>query len=381
MTTIKIQRWLSLLVILAVLLAACSNFGQPPTPTPAPVENPNATPVVSATGKVMPARWTRLSMKMPGVVEEVLVEEGQAIKKGDILVRLEGVEDLNAATAAARAEIAASEKGLSDLDKGARDAATLTLQMVAQLEKQVRDARYQLDNYTPPSNQAKMATEEALTWAKQQLDEAWKAFQPYRYYPENDEQRKEAKEDYDEAQADYNAAVKRLQYENELAVAEKNLQQAREDFAIYQQGPDPKDVAVAQARLDNAKAALQAAEARLDDLVLTAPFDGIVSEVNVRVGEAASPQTPPIILLADLNHLQVETTDLNEIDAARVAVGAVVSVTFDALPGVVVQGVVHSLAPKASEGSGVNYTAVILLEEQPEALRWGMTAFADIEVK
>jgi len=87
-----------------------------------------------------------------------------------------------------------------------------------------------------------------------------------------------------------------------------------------------------------------------------------------------------VATLADLGHLRVETTDLNEIDAARVAVGASASVTFDALPGVEVGGVVKSIAPKAAEGSGVNYTAIIELDEIPALLRWGMTAFVDIAV-
>ena len=84
--------------------------------------------------------------------------------------------------------------------------------------------------------------------------------------------------------------------------------------------------------------------------------------------------------VADLAHLWVETTDLNEIDAARVALGAAVTVSFDALEDIV-QGTVVSMAPKASAGSGVNYTVVIELEALPEALLWGMTAFADIEVE
>ena len=88
----------------------------------------------------------------------------------------------------------------------------------------------------------------------------------------------------------------------------------------------------------------------------------------------------PILLIADLTDLRVDTTDLNEIDAARVRVGDAVLLTFDALPGVEVNGVVKSIAPKAAEGSGVNYTAVIVMDEIPEALRWGMTAFADISV-
>ena len=43
-----------------------------------------------------------------------------------------------------------------------------------------------------------------------------------------------------------------------------------------------------------------------------------------------------------------------------------------------VSGKVARIDPKAKEGAGVNYTAVIQLDQIPEALRWGMTANADI---
>ena len=85
--------------------------------------------------------------------------------------------------------------------------------------------------------------------------------------------------------------------------------------------------------------------------------------------------------MADLENLRVETTDLNEIDVAQIEIGDKAIVTFDALPDVVVEGEVTRVAQKAAEGSGVNYTVVILLDEIPEKLRWGMTAFVDIEVE
>jgi multidrug efflux pump subunit AcrA (membrane-fusion protein) len=74
----------------------------------------------------------------------------------------------------------------------------------------------------------------------------------------------------------------------------------------------------------------------------------------------------------------VETTDLNEIDSAQIGVGYTAKVTFDALPGVAVDGKVIRIAPKASPGAGVNYTLVIELAQVPEKIRWGMTAFVDI---
>ena len=63
----------------------------------------------------------------------------------------------------------------------------------------------------------------------------------------------------------------------------------------------------------------------------------------------------PVLLLADLENLQVETTDLGEIDVAQIVVGDTAIVTFDALPELVLEGTVVSIAPKAAPGSGVDY--------------------------
>ncbi|MCX6066086.1 MAG: efflux RND transporter periplasmic adaptor subunit, partial [Chloroflexi bacterium] len=123
----------------------------------------------------------------------------------------------------------------------------------------------------------------------------------------------------------------------------------------------------------------QAAQEAAADLELRAPFEGVVCNLDVRVGEWVVPGLS-ILQLGDLDSLRVETTDLSEIDAARVHSQDVVAVTFDALPDVTVQGTILWVASKSADGSGVNYTAVISLENIPAELRWGMTAFADIEV-
>ncbi|MBE9479143.1 MAG: hypothetical protein IMY80_04185, partial [Chloroflexi bacterium] len=75
------------------------------------------------------------------------------------------------------------------------------------------------------------------------------------------------------------------------------------------------------------------------------------------------------------------TTDLNEIDAAQIEIGDFASTTFDALPDIVVEGQVVYIASKSEEGSGVNYKVIIKLNEVPEKVRWGMTAFVDIEIE
>ena len=92
-------------------------------------------------------------------------------------------------------------------------------------------------------------------------------------------------------------------------------------------------------------------------------------------------QHEPVITLGDLTTLRVETTDLDEIDVGRVVVGQTADVTFDALPERVFTGRVTHISPMAEPGTGgVNYTVVLELDELDPAIRWGMTAFVDIEV-
>ncbi|MBM3123157.1 MAG: HlyD family efflux transporter periplasmic adaptor subunit, partial [Chloroflexi bacterium] len=145
-------------------------------------------------------------------------------------------------------------------------------------------------------------------------------------------------------------------------------------------GPHPDLLAQTEGRLAAAQAQLTAAQQALADLELQAPFGGVVCNLRARVGEWVAPGMP-VLQLGDLEALRVETTDLNEIDAARLQAGDTALVTFDALPAAGVSGKVERIGYKSAEGSGVNYTVVLTLDQIPDGLRWGMTAFVDIEVE
>jgi HlyD family secretion protein len=166
----------------------------------------------------------------------------------------------------------------------------------------------------------------------------------------------------------------------EVAFLEAQIKKGYRDHEIYSAGPDPDDVALAQARISNAETQLAAAQATLADLELVAPFDGVISEVHINTSEWVAPGSP-VLLIADLKHLHVETTDLGEIDVAQIEVGDKAVVTFDALPDLVLEGIVVSIAPKAAAGSGVNYPVILELSEVHQALRWGMTAFIEIGIE
>jgi multidrug efflux pump subunit AcrA (membrane-fusion protein) len=163
----------------------------------------------------------------------------------------------------------------------------------------------------------------------------------------------------------------------ELALLEALIQNGYRDFDIFKSGPDPEDVALAEARITNAEAQLAAAKAAIADRELVAPFDGVISSVHVNPNEWVAPGSP-VLLVGNLDHMQVETTDLSEIDVAQISLGDPAFITFDSLPDLELQGTVARIAPKSDESAGVNFPVIIELSEIPAALRWGMTAFVDI---
>lgn len=367
------------LILFSVLTATgCSQSGVRSTPTES-VPNPSILKVISATGEVTPAKKATLSVSTAGIIAEVNVEKGDQVQAGQVLIRLKGKEEIQASIAAAKFELLSAQQARDDLFSKLDLARAASLRAVSEASNAVRDAKYRLDNFTIPTNQQGMDAITAMDLMKKKLDAVRIAFDPFKNDSFLNEARKKLKEDVDNAQSDYNSAVKRLTYEFELAEAEARLDEAFKDYDKLKDGPDPDQVALADSRLENAKTALVSAESLLDDLEIKADFNSTVSEVYVRQGEWVSPGQP-IVLIADLAHLRVETTDLNEIDVAQVKVGDKASVTFDALPGVELAAKVTLISPKASEGSGVNYIVFVEIPQLPENLRWGMTAFVDIKV-
>ncbi len=167
----------------------------------------------------------------------------------------------------------------------------------------------------------------------------------------------------------------------QVEIAKGQLGQAEAQRDRLKAGATAEEIAVLEAQVAQAEATLVQAESALAKSVLVAPFDGTVGTIYLRENEATTAGTP-VLILGDVSMLRVETTDLNEMDAARVAVGSPVALTFDALPGGTTKGQIVRLAPMASVSQGgTNFTAVVEVISPPEALRWGMTAFVDIEVE
>lgn len=159
--------------------------------------------------------------------------------------------------------------------------------------------------------------------------------------------------------------------------ADVGLAQAEAALAQAQAG-----VSQAQAALAQAQAGRDAARAALQKMVLVAPFAGTIAQINAETGETLTPGLP-VINLADFGGWLVKTTDLTEGDVVAVAVGDVVELRLEAIPDERLVGTVTEIAAVSSLSRGdITYEVTIAVAE-PDALplRWGMTVYADIQVK
>ncbi|HLE91275.1 MAG TPA: efflux RND transporter periplasmic adaptor subunit [Anaerolineales bacterium] len=130
---------------------------------------------------------------------------------------------------------------------------------------------------------------------------------------------------------------------------------------------------IAHARVQQAQAALEVAQATLAQTTLVAPYDATVASIDVVPGEYVQ-QNQVVVTLATLNTMQIETTDLSERDIPKVKIGAPANVFIEAL-NENVNGTVIGISSIANTvGGDVVFKVTIGFDKQPEHLLWGMSA-------
>jgi len=399
----KRGHWFSMCLAVAVL-TACDQSSSAATPTPGAAST-LIPAVVSASGKVVPVRWATLSYQTGGQITAVDVQTGDTVKQGDVLVQLNEA-DAKLQIAQTKAALAIAQAQVAELKAGPQPERVVAAeQTVKQAAAAVQAAQAQLAQLRAGTNAADLAAAQAtIAQAEVQLkvarDNYDKVTQCYDVPGKKDQVcptlgtvEEQARASLASAEQNYRAAVARLNQlkagatKEQLDAARANVASAQAQQAAAQAQVDvlkagtlPEQIAVAEAGVAQAQVALDTATAQLAKLQITAPFDGLVGMLHVRSGELATAGTP-VVTLGEVDQLQIETTDLGEADVARVRVGAAAQITFDALPGKAFSGKVQRIAPMpATSQAGVNYTVVIQLDEIDPAVRWGMTAFVDIQV-
>ncbi len=399
----NIYRIIILVAMLSFTLAACE-LALPTTQEPE--EDPTAVPVVQdfavvAEGRLVPNEYAELSFVSGGQVAEIFFNEGDLVESGEVLARLGEREQIESSLANAQLELSAAElellsaqQDLQTLYENWPAAATAAQEALTNARQEVRDTERIYSYRTSPADQ----TDIDVAWsqvvlAEDELEDAKEDFEPYEDKPADNLERAtfqsllaEAQQAYDAAVRKYNALIdvsnefEISQAEADYNIAQARLEQAQEDNDELIEGPDPDDVALAEARIASAESRIAAAQANiaatqsaLDDLDLVATFGGTVVDFDLILGEQVTPGQP-VVTVADFSQWYVETDNLTEIEVVDVAVGQAVTILPDALPDVELTGSVESITDFFEEKRGdITYTARILVDEIDPLLRWGMT--------
>lgn len=418
--------WLVLLAAL-LILTACTGQNDSTTQTSEIVTAfiGDLTASATATGAIAAQRTASLAITQPGRVTEVYVQIGDSVAAADPLVQLDTAElELSLASAeqalrlqeanlaalqepadeadiaAATANVATAQANLDNLLAGpspeqlAVYSATLAISeaslysasaqyqsaantvsdaQIQQAEAAVLQAQISYDraqelNADTPNEQtheAMIAAAQTLANAQTQLDNLLNT-------------------DTSAAQGSLAAANARLQGSEadyisntsgasaaQIAAAEAQVAQAQASLDDLLAGPTVEEIQIADAQVEQARLSLADAQEALANGTLTAPFAGVVTAVNVNVGEYASGIA---VELMDTSALEV-VVPMDEVDIGVIEVGQKATITLETWPDVEIESEVALVAPGAAANSSlVTYDVHLRLGQTDLPVRVGMTA-------
>lgn len=308
--------------------------------------------VVTASGEIKPKNYINLGANAMGPLTEIFVKEGDRVRKGQVVARIENtqadadVAAQKATIASAEADSAAAEAGIKAQD----DAITTQQATVQRYNNELQRTKEYLDRY----------------------DQMYK-------------EKLVAKQDYDQKRADYESALASVR-ENEARLAQAKSQRTQ----------NLAQLTSAQRRVTQAQAALTRLDNVLARFDVVAPLDGVVTDLPVRVGETVvqgvqNSAGSTIMTIADMSLITAEV-DVDETDVVSVQLGQAAEVTIEAMPnrtftGKVIQigdtAIVRSSGLAASQSAtstqeAKDFKVVVALEHPPDEIRPGLSATAKI---
>jgi multidrug resistance efflux pump len=341
-------KFLTALIGIGLLFTACSSAGQAGATTPEAIPTVKADSAIITEGRLEPLKDAEIAFNSSGVISEILVKEGDHVKKGQPLIRLGDETDTNYANA--RHDLASAQKALNDLQNAAR---TDLAQAVIDL-KDAQEAYNKADDYLRYLQNSKKVPQSETRLFLETKRNTWMYIYKTKTF------RGPAPEDWI------------IEAQNDLALKKAGLEKAQRTYERLKGGTDADQMTVLETQLDVAKA-------KLTSLSVIAPFDGVVADMNAKLGSSID-AGENAITVADFSNWLVKTTDLTEIDVVELAEGQPVAVKLDALPGVELNGTIQSIGQTYSENQGdIVYEVTILLNDTHPAMRWGMTAAVTFE--
>jgi len=319
----------------------------------APVDRGDIEATVTATGSLNAVVTVQVGSQVSGNVSELDADFNTAVKKDQLVARIDPQifqAQVNQAKAGLQAASVAVANAKAGVVKSQADVAAATANLANAQANVVKAQVSVRDNKVKYDRRVALARDGIIS-----------------------------QEDFDTAQDAYNSAVAdEKAAEAAERAAEENLNAAKAALDVAQ-----TLLASAEAQVSQARAALDQAQLNLDHTYIRAPVDGVVVSRNVDVGQtvAASLQAPTLFLIAqDLTKMQVDT-NVSEADVGRVKLNQPATFTVDAYPAETFRGAVWQIRQAAINVQNViTYDVVISVSNTDLKLFPGMTANVKILV-
>ncbi len=362
--------WISLSVMLAAsIIFSIVSTGKdaPEVSTYKVVRRASLEQIVSASGEVRPIQFINLTSDVQGRIEEIYVEEGDAVKKGAPLLKI----DPSQFESSRDAQTAALEAALFD----ARSA-----------RSQVSEAEQNLSTQITALNTARLQ----LGPAETELNDARRRLREETELVESGVSTKSSFED---------AKVRVKLAEDNLAIRRSGVEEAEQRVKAQRLVSERLSIAAmsSEKRAEQQAAVLRGQQIQKDKTIPTAPINGIIADIPSKRGTFATAglSTTPLLTIADMSSINIEVK-IDETEIDKVAEGQTAVIKVDAFDEIELKGRVSQKTPLAlgkSQTTGglstnINiqeakeFKVVIELLEIPDAiregLRPGMSATAEI---
>lgn len=413
-----------ILLIIAVLIiiggVAAARQAQPSAPSAQTTEvidrvtvtQGNLRLTVTATGAVTPRRQVPLMFEASGVVREVLVSAGGAVTAGDPLARLDTAdlesslndalvrlsiqqiaydaltspprdEDLVAARAALNTALASLNVAYGSVNPNQAEIARLRSEIArnqlwqAQLQDGIASSA---QGFAPDISglipEGVDVSPETINQINQGLAGVFPSMPSGGV---SDASLQQAEYGIQIADANAAAAANRGADPGSVASANAAVVSAQQQLNRLENGASDFDLQAAEINLNMVQLAVEQAQAALDRATLFAPFDGVVAQNALVVGETP-PGTQPAMLLVDNGELYVDLA-VDETDVVKLEIGQPVELKFDALTDNTITGHVTRIAVTPTiTGQLVTYAVRVTLDPTEAPIRIGMSATATIIV-
>ena len=386
-------RWLIGLIASGVLIVGTTatiktiqQGNKPPdiTKLTVPVAAKDITVRITASGKIQPIQSVNISPKSSGLLAELNVEQGQTVKKGQIIARMDNSEikmriiQYKANLEQAKAQLAESLAGSRPEEiaqgKARVDQAQAQLAIIREGNRlqEIQQAQAQVDS-------AKAAVELTQSRLKRYQDLAKNGAISQDSLEQYISENRKAKANLEEAQKRL-SLLKIGNRNQDIQKQQAIVNQEKEALRKLENGSRPEEIARLKAAVASAEAQLKQQQVQLEDTIIRAPFAGIITQRYATVGgfvspavsasSSASATSTSIVALA--KGLEV-LANVPEVDISQIKQGQKVEITVDAYPDEIFHGQVRLIAPEAVvEQNVTSFQVRVTVNKGSEKLRSGM---------